>query len=76
MGDKGLNIKGKQEAYEEFDTDRNSFLSLYMGFNLPLSKYDLEKATCSRPPPERRLQHPDPGEPWQQGVYAHHDTGS
>ena len=36
----------------------------------------LTKATCSRPPPERRLQHPDPGEPWQQGVYAHHDTGS
>ena len=36
----------------------------------------LTKATCSRPPPERRLQHPAPGEPWQQGVYAHHDTGS
>lgn len=38
-----MNIKEKQEAYEEFDTDRNSFLSLYMGFNLPLSKYDLDE---------------------------------
>lgn len=41
--DKGLNIKEKQVAYEEFDTDRNSFLSLYMGFNLPLSKYDIDE---------------------------------
>ena len=40
--DKGLNIREKQTTNDEFATDRNSFLSLYMGFNLPMSKYDLD----------------------------------
>ena len=41
--DKGLNIKNRDVADDEFDVRRNSFLSLYMGFNLPLSKYDLDE---------------------------------
>lgn len=40
---KGLNIKNKDVAEEEFDVHRNSFLGLYMGFNLPLSKYDIDE---------------------------------
>lgn len=41
--DKGLNIKNRDVADDEFDVRRNSFLGLYMGFNLPLSKYDLDE---------------------------------
>lgn len=41
--DKGLNIKSRDVADDEFDVRRNSFLGLYMGFNLPLSKYDLDE---------------------------------
>ena len=41
--DKGLNIKNRDVADEEFDVRHNSFLGLYMGFNLPLSKYDLDE---------------------------------
>ena len=41
--DKGLNIKNRDVADEEFDVRCNSFLGLYMGFNLPLSKYDLDE---------------------------------
>lgn len=41
--DKGLNIKNRDVADDKFDVRRNSFLGLYMGFNLPLSKYDLDE---------------------------------
>ena len=41
--DKGLNVKNRDVADDEFDVRRNSFLGLYMGFNLPLSKYDLDE---------------------------------
>lgn len=41
--DKGLNIKNRDVADDEFDVRCNSFLGLYMGFNLPLSKYDLDE---------------------------------
>lgn len=41
--DKGLNIKNRDVADDEFDVRHNSFLGLYMGFNLPLSKYDLDE---------------------------------
>ena len=41
--DKGLNIKNRDVADDEFNVRRNSFLGLYMGFNLPLSKYDLDE---------------------------------
>ena len=41
--DKGLNIKNRNVADDEFDVRHNSFLGLYMGFNLPLSKYDLDE---------------------------------
>lgn len=41
--DKGLNIKNRDVTDDEFDVGRNSFLGLYMGFNLPLSKYDLDE---------------------------------
>ena len=41
--DKGLNIKNRDVTDDEFDVRRNSFLGLYMGFNLPLSKYDLDE---------------------------------
>lgn len=41
--DKGLNIKNRDVADDVFDVRRNSFLGLYMGFNLPLSKYDLDE---------------------------------
>lgn len=41
--DKGLNVKNRDVADDEFDVQRNLFLGLYMGFNLPLSKYDLDE---------------------------------
>lgn len=41
--DKGLNVRNKTNANDNIDNEKNSFLSLYMGFNLPLSKYDLDE---------------------------------
>lgn len=41
--DKGLNIKNRDVTDDEFDVRHNLFLGLYMGFNLPLSKYDLDE---------------------------------
>lgn len=41
--DRGLNVKEKNGKDDEINMERNSFLELYMGFNLPLSKYDLDE---------------------------------
>lgn len=38
--EKGLNRKDEDVADDDFDDECNSFLDLYMGFNLPLSDYD------------------------------------
>lgn len=40
---RGLNVSDNANAYYNFDNNRSSFLSLYMGFNLPLSKYDIDE---------------------------------
>ena len=42
--DRGLLVRGDGgEEYYSLDEGRNSFLDVYMGFNLPLSKYDLDE---------------------------------
>ena len=41
--DKGLNITESKHGYGAAHNVKPSFLGLYMGFNLPLSKYDLDE---------------------------------
>ena len=41
--DKGLNITKSKYGYGAAHNVKPSFLGLYMGFNLPLSKYDLDE---------------------------------
>lgn len=42
--DRGLNVKGNREAELFVCQQKPSFLGLYMGFNLPLSKYDIDES--------------------------------
>lgn len=44
MKDKGLNIRDRQ-GMAFYDLAKPSFLSLYLGFNVPLSNYDIDEQT-------------------------------